>query len=106
MKRAIAWVKRNIHLYGGDASRIVIGGGSAGAHLAALAALTPDFPSFQPGFEAEDTTVQVLMKKKKIVLRMVIHHSKLTLLPTTRAACTSAGSPTLRISLTSGMSLT
>ena len=32
-------------------------GSSAGAHLAAMAALTPDEPAFQPGFEDADTTV-------------------------------------------------
>lgn len=36
--RAVAWTKRNIKRYGGDPSRIVIMGHSAGAHLVALAA--------------------------------------------------------------------
>ncbi len=30
-----------------------------GGHLAALAALTPGDPYFQPGFESKDTSVQV-----------------------------------------------
>jgi acetyl esterase/lipase len=33
-------------------------GGSAGGHLASLAALTPNDPEFQPGFESSDTAVQ------------------------------------------------
>ena len=33
-------------------------GGSAGGHLSALLALTPNDPDFQPGFEGADTTVQ------------------------------------------------
>ncbi len=57
VKRAIAWVKQHIHEFGGDPSRIVITGGSAGAHLSSLAALTANQAIFQPGFEQEDTTV-------------------------------------------------
>ena len=58
VKRAIAWVKRNIAEYGGDPDFVVITGGSAGGHLSALAALTANEPEFQPGFEDDDTTLQ------------------------------------------------
>jgi acetyl esterase/lipase len=58
VKRAIAWVRENIADYGGDPDFIAITGGSAGGHLASLAALTPNDPQFQPGFESADTTVQ------------------------------------------------
>ncbi|HWE54447.1 MAG TPA: alpha/beta hydrolase [Acidimicrobiales bacterium] len=58
VKRAIAWVKANIADYGGDPDFIVITGGSAGGHLSSLAALTPNEPEFQPGFEDADTRVQ------------------------------------------------
>lgn len=57
VKRAIAWVHQNIKEYGGDSSYVVITGGSAGGHLAALAALTPGLAAFQPGFEESDTSV-------------------------------------------------
>lgn len=46
--RALGWVKKNIHSYGGDADRLVISGGSAGGHLAALAALTQNDPTWRP----------------------------------------------------------
>jgi len=58
VKRAIAWIRENIADYGGDPGYIAITGGSAGGHLAALAALTPNDPAYQPGFEDADTTVQ------------------------------------------------
>ncbi len=58
VKRAISWVKAHIAEYGGDPDFIAITGGSAGGHLSALAALTPNDPQFQPGFERADTRVQ------------------------------------------------
>lgn len=58
VKRAIAWVRAHIAEYGGDPRFIAVTGGSAGGHLSALAALTPNDPEFQPGFESADTTVQ------------------------------------------------
>lgn len=58
VKRAIAWVKENIADYGGDPNFVVITGGSAGGHLSSLAALTPNYKEFQPGFEDIDTRLQ------------------------------------------------
>lgn len=58
VKRAIAWVREHAAEYGGDPSFIAVGGGSAGGHLSALAALTPNDPEYQPGFEEADTAVQ------------------------------------------------
>lgn len=59
VKKAIAWIRENIADYGGDKDYLAITGGSAGGHLAALAALTPHVKEFQPGFEEADTSVQV-----------------------------------------------
>jgi acetyl esterase/lipase len=59
VKRAIAWTKEHIAEYGGDPNWIAITGGSAGGHLSSLAALTPNDPRFQPGFEEADTRVEV-----------------------------------------------
>ncbi|MCW2829933.1 MAG: alpha/beta hydrolase, partial [Aeromicrobium sp.] len=58
VKKALAWVKDNIADHGGDPDFVAITGGSAGGHLASLAALTSDDPSWQPGFESADTSVQ------------------------------------------------
>jgi acetyl esterase/lipase len=57
VKRAIAWIRANIADYGGDPDFICMTGGSAGGHLSSLAALTPNDPRWQPGFEAVDTRV-------------------------------------------------
>ncbi|MCW2857364.1 MAG: alpha/beta hydrolase [Marmoricola sp.] len=57
VKKALAWTRENIESYGGDPSYLVITGGSAGGHLAALAALTPEVTEYQPGFEDADTRV-------------------------------------------------
>jgi len=57
VKRALAWVKENIADYGGDPDFVAVSGGSAGGHLTALTALTPNDPQYQPGFEDADTSV-------------------------------------------------
>ena len=58
VKRAIAWVREHGADYGADPGFLVLTGGSAGGHLASLAALTPNDPEYQPGFENADTSVQ------------------------------------------------
>lgn len=57
VKRAIVWVREHAAEYGADPDFLCITGGSAGGHLCALAALTPNNPRFQPGFEGADTRV-------------------------------------------------
>ena len=47
-KRAIAWMKANASRYGVDPEKIVLGGGSAGCHLALLAAYAPQHPELMP----------------------------------------------------------
>ena len=46
----IAWVRAHGPGYGADPALLFVSGSSAGAHMAALAALTPNDPAFQPGF--------------------------------------------------------
>jgi acetyl esterase/lipase len=57
VKRAIAWIRGHVAEHGGDPGFVCVTGGSAGGHLAALAALSGNDPRFQPGFEAVDTRV-------------------------------------------------
>jgi acetyl esterase/lipase len=56
-KRALRWVREHIAEYGGDPDLVVVTGGSAGGHLAAMIGLTANDPEFQPGFEQVDTGV-------------------------------------------------
>ncbi|MEV0647839.1 alpha/beta hydrolase [Phytomonospora sp. NPDC050363] len=56
-KRVLAWVGKEGPAYGADAAKVFVAGGSAGAHLAALTALTPNDPRAQGGFEEADTSV-------------------------------------------------
>ena len=57
VKRAIAWVREHADELRIDPQRVCLTGGSAGGHLCALAALTADDRSLQPGFEDADTSV-------------------------------------------------
>jgi acetyl esterase/lipase len=57
VKKAIAWARAHAEEFGGDPTFITIAGGSAGGHLSALAALTPNDHAYQPGFEDVDTSV-------------------------------------------------
>jgi len=47
-KRAIAWMKANASMFGVSADHIVIGGGSAGGHIALLAAYLHGEPKLEP----------------------------------------------------------
>jgi acetyl esterase/lipase len=57
VNQAILWLKQNAPEYGVDPDKIVLMGGSAGAHLSLLAAYTPGKASFQPPEMGGDTRV-------------------------------------------------
>jgi acetyl esterase/lipase len=57
VRRAVAWMKINSSQHGVDPARIVLMGGSAGAHLALLAAYTAHDPVFQTQVVNVDTSV-------------------------------------------------
>ena len=57
VKQVIAWVREHGAGYGADPNVVFLAGSSAGGHLAMAAALTPNDPTFQPGFERTDTSV-------------------------------------------------
>jgi acetyl esterase/lipase len=58
LKRTLRWIRERGPEVGADPGFVVVTGGSAGGHLAALLALTPNDPEYQPGFEEVDTAVQ------------------------------------------------
>ena len=58
VKRAVVWMKENASRYGVNPEKVVLGGGSAGAHLALLAAYTPQHPELAPD-ELKSTNVSV-----------------------------------------------
>ena len=58
VKLALGWIHEHIDSYGGDPEFVAITGGSAGGHLASLAALTANHPEYQPGFEPAETSVK------------------------------------------------
>jgi acetyl esterase/lipase len=57
VKQVVAWVREHGCAYGADPTAVFLAGSSAGGHIASLAALTPNDPKFQPGFERVDTSV-------------------------------------------------
>src|SRR5262245_23545687 len=58
LKHALRWIRQEGTAYGVDPDFVVVTGGSAGGHLAALVALTANEPAYQPGFEDVDTSVR------------------------------------------------
>ena len=58
VKRAIAWMKANASGYGVDPEKIVLGGASAGGHLALLAGYAPQHPELTPA-DLESTDLSV-----------------------------------------------
>ena len=53
-KKQLCGLNANAPRYGIDEDRIVVAGGSAGAHLALLTAYTPNQPQFQPNNITDD----------------------------------------------------
>jgi acetyl esterase/lipase len=60
--RAVAWIKANAERYGIDPERVVVMGGSSGAHIALLAAYAPHEPKLVPEeLRGADTTVMAVV---------------------------------------------
>ena len=60
-KKAIAWAREHACEYGADPSKLFLAGSSAGSNMAAMCALTPNDPEYQPGFESADTSVTAVI---------------------------------------------
>jgi hypothetical protein len=62
VKRAIAWMKKNAGVYGINPDRIVVGGGSAGGHLALMTAYTANDLQFTPKeLEGKDNSIRAVI---------------------------------------------
>ena len=61
VKKVIAWVREHGEEYGADSSVLFLAGNSSGAHIVAMAGLTPNDPRYQPGFEDIDTTITAVI---------------------------------------------
>jgi acetyl esterase/lipase len=60
--RAVAWVKANAPRFGIDPERVVVMGGSSGAHIALLAAYAPNDPELVPAeLRGADTSVMAVV---------------------------------------------
>jgi acetyl esterase/lipase len=60
-KRVLAWTREHARDYGADPETVVLVGGSAGAHIATICALTAGDPRFQPGVRDADTRVSAII---------------------------------------------
>jgi acetyl esterase/lipase len=60
-KSAVRWLRANSDRLGIDPERIVAGGGSAGGHLAACTALTPDIVGEQEDFSISSKTCALVL---------------------------------------------
>lgn len=87
-EKAIAWARGYALEYDADPTLLVVAGSSAGAHLAAMAALTPNDPAFQPGFAHQDTSVTAA-----VCLYGYYGDHALTVPPASPLAYTNAGTP-------------
>lgn len=75
VKLSIAWMKEHAAQLDLDPERIVLLGGSVGgAHLAMLAAYTPNFPEFQPKNLKADTSVHAVISMFGITDMAVYFH--------------------------------
>ena len=60
--RAVAWTKLNAEQYGIDPERVVLMGGSSGAHIALLAAYAPEHPRLKPAeLQGVETSVMAVV---------------------------------------------
>lgn len=82
-KRAIVWMKENASRYGVKPNTIVVGGGSAGGHLALLAAYTANNPQFAPNeLDGKDVSVcAVVSLYGPTDLKAMYYHTNQHLIP-------------------------
>ncbi len=75
VKRAIAWAKNHAADYDIDPRKVVLVGGSAGAHIALLAAYTPNHPQLQSPDVTMDTAVAGVISYYGFADMVQSHHN-------------------------------
>jgi acetyl esterase/lipase len=92
-KRAIAWMKAKAGQYDVNPDRVVIAGGSAGGHLALLAAYVPDDPRLTPHELREgDLSVRAVVAYYPAVDMRVTYEKVIGIQPNTWTVSQVAGS--------------
>jgi acetyl esterase/lipase len=83
VKRAIVWMKENANRYGVNPNKIVVGGGSAGGHLALLAAYTANKPQFTPNeLDGKKVSACAVVSLYGLAeLKLMYYHTNQNLLP-------------------------
>jgi acetyl esterase/lipase len=59
--KVLSWVRNHAADHGGDPTRIVVAGSSAGAHMASIAALAPDLPQLRQAPTGAATRVEAVV---------------------------------------------
>ena len=95
VKRAIVWMKKNGDTYGVNPDTIVVGGGSAGGHLAMLAAYTANNPQFKSNdLEGKDSSVcAVVSLYGPTDLTAMYFHTNQNLIPRTSSSSVKKTAP-------------
>ena len=75
VQHAVAWLKHNAARFGADPNRIVLSGGSAGAHLALLTAYTSGDPQLTaPDLLGQDLCVQAVVSYYGVIDMVAAYH--------------------------------
>ncbi len=95
VKRAIVWMKKKGDTYGVNRDTIVVGGGSAGGHLAMLAAYTANNPQFTSNdLEGKDSRVcGVVSLYGPTDLKAMYYHTNQNLIPRSRSTSLKKTAP-------------
>ena len=94
-KRAIVWMKENASRYGVNPNTIVVGGGSAGGHLALLAAYTANIPQFASNeLDGKNVNVCAVVSLYGLAeLKSMYYHTNQNLLPRSSSSSEKKAAP-------------
>lgn len=95
VKRAVVWMKENAKRYGVNPTTIIVGGGSAGGHIALLAAYTANNPQFIPNeLDGKDMSVcGVVSLYGPTDLKAMYYHTNQNLIPRSSSSSEKKAAP-------------